>query len=325
MHKQKYTIIVFSLIYLLFTLISCKEKELPYTFITKWGSKGSGNGQFNGLSGITVDSSGNIYVVDCTNHRIQKFTPEGEFITMWGSKGSGDGQFYYPGQITINQEEDIFVTDIGNHRIQKFTCEGEFITMWGSKGSGDGQFYFPRGTAVDSDQYIYVTDSNCYIQKFTSDGKFVTKWEVHCSQLTTLSHSLEDITIDPSGAIYVVYSISGGVSHPGCPTRSYIYKLDKSGKFITRWGEKGATDKLFEEEVGIAISRDGNIFVADPDNSCIYKFNSSGKLMTEWVIKGKEEQISEPRKVIVNLQGNIYVVDSENYSIQMFTPNPNFK
>ncbi len=278
MHKQRCTIIVLSLIYLLFTLISCKEKELPYTFITRWGTKGSGNGQFN-----------------------------------------------HPEQIAIDLEGNIFVTDTGNHRIQKFTSEGEFITMWGSKGSGDGQFYFPRGIAVDPDQYIYVTDSNCYIQKFTSDGKFVAKWEVHCNQLTTLSHSLEDITIDPSGYIYVVYSISGGVSYPGCPTRSYIYKLDKSGKFITRWGEKGAIDKLFEEEVGIAISRDGNIFVSDPDNSCIYKFNSSGKLMTEWVVKGNEEQISEPRKVTVNLQGNIYVVDSKNCSIQMFTLNTNFK
>ena len=43
-------------------------------FITKWGSNGSGDGQFNGPQGVAVDGSGNVYVVDAYNHRIQKFT-----------------------------------------------------------------------------------------------------------------------------------------------------------------------------------------------------------------------------------------------------------
>ena len=64
--------------------------------ITKWGSFGSGNGQFYGPDGVAVDSAGNVYVADTANHRIQKFDSNGNFITKWGSFGSGDGQFYYP-------------------------------------------------------------------------------------------------------------------------------------------------------------------------------------------------------------------------------------
>jgi len=42
-------------------------------FITKWGSNGTGDGQFNNPTGVAVDSVGNIYVVDRNNHRTQKF------------------------------------------------------------------------------------------------------------------------------------------------------------------------------------------------------------------------------------------------------------
>lgn len=44
-------------------------------FITKWGSKGNGDGQFTSPAGIAIDSSGNVYVVDTGNDRIQVFAP----------------------------------------------------------------------------------------------------------------------------------------------------------------------------------------------------------------------------------------------------------
>jgi tripartite motif-containing protein 71 len=47
--------------------------EQPPSFITKWGSQGEGDGQFDRPSGVAVDSSGNVYVADARNHRIQKF------------------------------------------------------------------------------------------------------------------------------------------------------------------------------------------------------------------------------------------------------------
>jgi len=51
------------------------KKLLIGTFITKWGANGSGNGRFSYLEGITVNSSGNVYVADTSNYRIQKFKP----------------------------------------------------------------------------------------------------------------------------------------------------------------------------------------------------------------------------------------------------------
>jgi DNA-binding beta-propeller fold protein YncE len=68
------------------------------TYLTQWGSFGSGNGQFNGPNDVATDGSGNVYVADVGNDRIQKFTNTGAYLTQWGSFGSGAGQFSAPGE-----------------------------------------------------------------------------------------------------------------------------------------------------------------------------------------------------------------------------------
>jgi DNA-binding beta-propeller fold protein YncE len=64
-----------------------------YSYLTQWGSFGTGNGQFNVPFGVAVDSFGNVYVADADNSRIQKFTSGGTYLTQWGSFGTGNGQF----------------------------------------------------------------------------------------------------------------------------------------------------------------------------------------------------------------------------------------
>jgi len=114
--------------------------EDPPTFYLKWGSLGSGDGQFNELNGVAADSSDNIYVADRYNYRIQKFTSEGVYLTEWGSYGSGDSQYKLPNGIGVDSSDNIYVVDSYNKNVQKFTSEGVFLTKWGSEGSGDGQF-----------------------------------------------------------------------------------------------------------------------------------------------------------------------------------------
>ena len=57
------------------------------TFITKWGSYGTGDGQFIGPWGISFNPLEIVYVADTDNNRIQKFDSNGNFITKWGSFG----------------------------------------------------------------------------------------------------------------------------------------------------------------------------------------------------------------------------------------------
>ncbi|MCK4734430.1 MAG: 6-bladed beta-propeller, partial [Methanophagales archaeon] len=137
-------------------------------FITKWGIEGSGDGEFQCPYGIAVDSSGNVFVADEGNTRIQKFDSDGHFIIKWGSRGTGDGEFFWPHGIAVDSSGNVYVADANNNRIQKFDSDGTFITKWGSEGTGDGEFFWPHGIAVDSSGNVYVADSNNHrIQKFT--------------------------------------------------------------------------------------------------------------------------------------------------------------
>jgi sugar lactone lactonase YvrE len=132
-------------------------------FISKWGSNGTADGQFNTPVGVAVDSSGNVYVADTGNHRIQKFSSDGSFLTKWGTDGGqvgyGDGEFSWPNGIAVDGSGNVYVADQNNNRVQKFSSDGRFITKWGSPGTDYGQFVFPDGIAVDSFGNVYVTDS----------------------------------------------------------------------------------------------------------------------------------------------------------------------
>ena len=70
--------------------------------------------------GIVCNAEGDVYVVDTSNRRIQKFDSDGTFLLKWGTQRSGDGQFAEPWGITCDANFNIYVTDMGNNRVQKF-------------------------------------------------------------------------------------------------------------------------------------------------------------------------------------------------------------
>lgn len=98
--------------------------------ITKWGGGlGPGHasspqaqeaGQFRSPWGITLDGSGDVYITDTGNQRVQKFDREGNFVTQWGGFGGGDGQFNFPYGVGVDARGSVFVVDSGNTRVQQF-------------------------------------------------------------------------------------------------------------------------------------------------------------------------------------------------------------
>jgi tripartite motif-containing protein 71 len=136
------------------------------TYVTSWGSYGSGLGQFDHPGGVAV-AHGRVYVADTGNSRIEKFTSGGEFRRAWGSHGSRHGQSAHPGGIAVAHGR-VYVANTDIDRIAKFTSQGKFLRSWGSKGLGRGQLGFPHGVAVDARGHVYVADSgNDRIEKFS--------------------------------------------------------------------------------------------------------------------------------------------------------------
>ena len=93
-----------------------------FTDTCKFGTQGSGNGQFNNPEGVAVDSSDNIVVADTGNNRIQVFNSTGTFQSKFGSLGGGDGQLNSPKGVAVGGSGNIVVADSDNNRVQVFTC-----------------------------------------------------------------------------------------------------------------------------------------------------------------------------------------------------------
>ncbi len=283
--------------------------ETP-AFVAKWGSFGSGNGQFQLPRGIAVDSSRNVYVADHLNDRIQKFTSAGTFFTQWGGFGSGNGQFNHPNGVAVDASGNVYVSDQNNHRIQKFDSTGTFIATWGSNGTGNGQFASPAGVAVDASGNVYVVDQvNNRVQKFTSTGAFITKWGSFGSGDGQFDLPW-GVAVDGSGNVFVTG-----------PFNSRIQKFTSTGAFITKWGSFGVGDGQFNAVRGVAVDGAGNVYTADQNNHRIQKFTANGTFITAWGSTGTGNgQFATPLAVAVNDSGNVYVADTGNHRIQRFSP-----
>jgi len=277
-------------------------------FVVKWGGYGSGAGEFNGIWSMAADSSGNIYVADTLNNRLQKFTSGGGFVAAWGSFGYGDGQFNAPTGVAVDASGDVYAVDSNNHRVQKFTSTGAFVAKWGSLGSGDGQFNRPYGIAADRSGNIYVSDvNNARVQKFTPGGAFAAKWGSLGSGNGQFYEPF-GIAVDASGNVFVSDTIN-----------NVVQKFTSSGAFSAKWGNPGTGNGQLNRPCGLAFDRNGYLFIADALNNRIQRFSTKGAFIGTWGAQGTGDgQFNEPFGIVVDGADNIYVGERVNNRIQKF-------
>ena len=277
-----------------------------YRFIDKWGGN---NGDFNNPHAVALDSSGNAYVLDSGNNRVQKFDADGNFILQWGSAGSTDGKFNNPQGIAVDRSSgSVYVVDTGNNRVQKFGSTGSFLIKWGSKGSGNSQFNSPAGVAIDSSGNVYVSDVNNHrIAKFNSNGIFLTKWGSTGSGQGQFKGP-HGVAVDSNNFVFVSDFMNNKVQ-----------KFTNIGQFVKSFGSSGSTDGKFNAPHGVAVDSDNNVYVSDRGNNRVQKFNNAGGFLTKFGTGGSGDgQFSSPDGIAVSSSGKVYVTDIGNKRVQVF-------
>lgn len=124
-----------------------------------WGTKGTGDGQFNLVHDVAVDSRGRVYVCDRTNSRVQIFDADGKFLGKWTDLGQPWGITY--------RDNALYMCDGLNDRVVKLNLDGQILGVLGGPGKAPGKFHFAHNIAVDSTGAIYVAEiRNWRVQKF---------------------------------------------------------------------------------------------------------------------------------------------------------------
>jgi DNA-binding beta-propeller fold protein YncE len=288
------------------------KKSLPmFKFVAKFGSKGSGNGQFDYSYFVAIDKYGNIYVSDSDNHRIQVFDCNGQWIKSIGSYGSGNGQFDCPMGIAFNSKNHMFVVDYWNHRIVEFDQSMQFVKAFGSEGNGNGEFKYPYGIAVDVDDNIVVCDNdNNRLQIFSKDGNWKKTIGKQGSGDGEFNYPCGVAVCKITGRIFV----SDYNNH--C-----LQVFSSDGKFLFKLGSYGSGNGQFQYPRGLALSNCGQyLFVCDCDNHRIQLFNAmNGQFVKSYGSKGSDDgQFNYPAGICISPSGKIIVSEVGNSRVQIF-------
>ncbi|HEY1716827.1 MAG TPA: LamG-like jellyroll fold domain-containing protein [Verrucomicrobiae bacterium] len=288
---------------------------------------------FNGPSGVTLDTSGNIYVADTQNQVIRKITPAGVVSTLAGQPGvpneqNGTGNqalFIVPYGIAADSFGNLYVTENSANTsfsgsIRKVTPAGVVTTVAGTgvPGHQDGpvttaQFCALAGITIDTYGNLYVTEQDNKIRMISTNG--------------------------------IVSTIAGSPSLNSSGVAVSAY--DNNGNHIGGYADGTGTNALFNFPSGIVVDTVGDLYVADSVNHVIRKIISpklAGLSRTNpanWTVTtlagvagiggtndgtganalfGNSYYHPGPTGVSVDNSGNLYVTDNGNNTIRKITP-----
>lgn len=333
------------------TTTEVKSTEDGYYVSTYAGStlKGIRDGSlsealFNWPTGLAIDKEGNLYVSDYKNFAIRIITPNGNVGTVTGFIGQGykDGSlkqamFAGPDNIVFDDKGNLIVGDADAVAIRLISKKGVVTTISGGEkrgfqdgAKGEAQFSYPTGVAVDSKGNIIVADRYSHaIRKINKKGKVTTiagngiaGYRDGLGKESMLREPIS-VAVGPDDIIYV--SDSGN---------NMIRKIDKNGYVSTYAGtlKRGHRDGVgyeasFNWPTGLAVDKDGVIFVCDSASSTIriitpdkIVFTIAGRL-TKGSTDGAFGQnlFNFPTGIAVDEKGNIFVADSGNNLIRKIT------
>ena len=296
--------------------------------------------------GVSVDSRGNVFVVDRTNHRIRKINAASGIITTIAGTGTqgygGDGgpatsaQLTYPYGVAVDDNGNVYISDWGNGRIRKVSAATGVITTIAGTGilgySGDGgpassAQVFTEGIAVDGDGNVYAADSqNFRVRKIsaatgvitTIAGTGIQGYGGNGGAATLAQVSWPSgVAVDGGGNVYIADRMNNRIRKIDAAT-GLITTIAGTGTASYGGDGGAATAAQLYDPAGVAVDGIGNVYIADLQAFRVRKISASTGVITTIAGTGiggyageggaaTSAQVASPAGIAVDRSGSVYV------------------
>jgi DNA-binding beta-propeller fold protein YncE len=186
------------------------------------------------------------------------------------------------------------------------------VEIIGSRGTGAGQFSKPRSLTLDKQDNLFVVDMTGRVQKFSPDGRFLLSWQMTQTDLG----KPKGMCRDRDGNIVVVEPHYQRVNH-----------FTPEGKLVAQWGRRGTNAGELTLPRAVAVDTKGDVIISEYTLvDRVQKFSPLGqKALTAWGTPGLAAgQFNRAEGVAADAANRVYVADSCNHRIQIFSPDGQF-
>ncbi len=299
---------------------------------------------FRAPKGLAVDSNGNVYVADYSNHCIRRIGVDGTVTTVAGTgeQGfSGDGdqataaQLKYPEDVAVDGAGNVYIADTSNSRIRKIAPDGVITTVAGNGSSGiptagtatDTSLGFPYSVAAMADGTLYVGGS-AYVVRIDTNGMLTPV--VLGSGFVGDGGPASDAGVD---IIYGIAVAADGTVYLADSGHNRVRAISPGGTIDTvagtshLIGNSGPADQaVLFAPAGADIDAAGNLYVAESENRVVRKIDANG-IVSTFAGTGVDSNTGDgalataasfrsPSDVAVGPQGDIFVADAGAYRVR---------
>jgi len=293
--------------------------------IAPTNGRGVAASQLDNAIAVFVDASGNVYIVDRLNYRVQEWPPggvSGQTVAGGNGQGAQANQLSDPIGIFVDPAGNVYVDDFSNYRIQEWAPGASSgVTVAGGNGQGTNasQLSQPTSVFVDGGGNIFIADANNNrVQEWTpgsSSGVTVAGGNGPGNAANQLDYPA-GVFVDGSGKIYIADEKNNRIQKwaPGA----------NSGVTVAGGNGVGSAANQLNTPYSVFVDNSGNIYIDDLVNYRIQEW-APGAASGITVAGGNgggngANQLQDPTCVFVDNQGNIYVADYGNNRIQKWGP-----
>jgi uncharacterized delta-60 repeat protein len=282
-----------------------------------------GGSAFSNSQGITVDSSGNVYICGYSNasgttdFQIAKYNTSGTI--QWQKRlGGVAGRDSVNGSVFVDSSGNVYVcgyssaSGTNDFQIAKYNTSGTI--QWQKRLGGSGTD-IGMSVAVDSSGNVYVggysssSNSVSQLAKYNSSGTI--QWQRQLSTGTADSQ-IFSIALDSSGNIY---ACGRATYYSPLQNDLQIIKLNSSGAI--QW-QRSLGASLTEVGFSVTLDSSGNVYVCGYSSDSgtqdfqIAKYNNSGTIQWQRRLGGSSSEVGT--SVAVDSSSNVYVCGYSNAS-----------